>query len=810
MSAPKQKLSEIVGKGYDGFWNCRKFYRIVKGSRGSKKSATTALWYIYFMMKYPDANVLVIRKIYATLRNSCFTDLLWAIDRLGVQKYWKATTSPLQLECIPTGQVILFRGLDEAQKLASIRVRRGYLCWVWFEEFYEITNPDEFNKVEFSIRGYIPPETGLFKQITATFNPWSEYTWIKERFFDNPDENTFTLTTTYKMNEFLGDDDRKRYEELYIRDPRNARVVCDGEWGVSEGLIYNNWHVMDFDRRLLMLSDDVKVSFGLDFGYSVSYNAFIAVAVDPVSRTLWVFDEVYEKGMTNIELAKRLTEMGYSKEVIWADAASPLSIHELQNGFIEAVDENDESKGFHRWVLPNIRPAVKGGDSVNTGIVRLQEFRMIIHPNCVNTIRELSSYCYEQDKNGKFTGKPIKEFDHCLVAGTMVLTDHGEVPIEDVEEGDMVLTHLGYRKVLASGITRPDPAKIWRVTLEDGTVLEGTEDHPMITTDGLIYLRDVSGREVIHWDTKHKEMAKQNASNMEDMSGGGTPVLKPEICKCTIDQVSMESLGCCTGISGSILSDTSPKDATSTISTETPSTTTSPILHASPVWNTCVSTPGPMRGAKHSAGEWRETVSIRASADHGMLQRRDAHGTGNMSENTSGGSANSCASTAERSSLHRIMGTTDSAPISANPQLEERLGLTTRREFVRYVVQNSQSTDIPRPQPAQHPVQTSSDGSVAKANFDMDVANSCRPVKVVSVEDTGRYEYVYDLTVDEAHDFFANLCCVSNCMDALRYATDYLYMRGKGKVSAIGDDTPILESLAEPKRKSRRVYSTSG
>lgn len=444
MGAQKKKLSEIVGQGYDGFWNCRKFYRIVKGSRGSKKSATTALWYIYFMMKYPDANVLVIRKIYATLRNSCFTDLLWAIDRLGVQQYWKATTSPLQLECIPTGQVILFRGLDEAQKLASIRVRRGYLCWVWFEEFYEITNPDEFNKVEFSIRGYIPPETGLFKQITATFNPWSEYTWIKDRFFDHPDKDTFTLTTTYKINEFLGDDDRKRYEELYVRDPRNARVVCDGEWGVSEGLIYNNWFVMDFDKRLMMLSDDVKISFGLDFGYSVSYNAFIAVAVDPVSRTLWVFDEIYEKGMTNLELAKRLTEMGYSKEVIWADAASPLSIHELREGFLE-----ESENGTVRWSVPNIRPAVKGGDSVNTGIVRLQEFRMIIHPNCVNTIRELSSYCYEQDKDGKFTGRPVKEFDHLMDAmryATDYLYLRGKGRVSKVGDEEPILESLAEPK----------------------------------------------------------------------------------------------------------------------------------------------------------------------------------------------------------------------------------------------------------------------------------------------------------------------------------------------------------------------------
>lgn len=407
------KLSEVVGGGYNGFWNTRKFYRIVKGAKGSKKSKTTALWYIYFMMRYPDANTLVIRKIYATLRQSCYTDLLWAIDRLGVTDLWKATTNPLQLEFIPTGQVIIFRGLDEAQKLASIMVRKGYLCWVWFEEFYEITNEDEFRKIEFSIRGYLPPETGLWKQITATFNPWSEHTWIKARFFDAPDEDTFTLTTTYRCNEWLGPDDIKRYEELYVRDPRNARVICDGDWGVSEGLIYTDWEETDFDPRYVLLSNGIRTSFGLDFGYAVSYNAFVAIAVDLEHRVMWIYDEMYMNGMTNLDIAKRITEMGYSKEVIWADAAEPKSIYELQQGFVEEVETPDGPKTA-RYALPAIRPALKGPDSVANGISRMQQFHIIVHPKCVNTIRELSCYCWEQDRDGKFTGRPVKENDHAL------------------------------------------------------------------------------------------------------------------------------------------------------------------------------------------------------------------------------------------------------------------------------------------------------------------------------------------------------------------------------------------------------------
>ena len=106
-------------------------YECVKGGRSSKKSATMALRSIYRMMQFPDANMLVVRRVYSTLKDSCFAQLLWAIDKLQVTKYWKVNTNPLMLTYKPTGQQILFRGLDDPLKITSIAVRRGYLVWVW-------------------------------------------------------------------------------------------------------------------------------------------------------------------------------------------------------------------------------------------------------------------------------------------------------------------------------------------------------------------------------------------------------------------------------------------------------------------------------------------------------------------------------------------------------------------------------------------------------------------------------------------------------------------------------------------------------
>ena len=96
----------MIGRGYATYWNFKGRYRVCKGSRASKKSKTTALDIIYKMMKYPLANTLVARQVYSTLKDSCYTELKWAINRLGVSHLWKCTQSPLEMTYKPTGQKI--------------------------------------------------------------------------------------------------------------------------------------------------------------------------------------------------------------------------------------------------------------------------------------------------------------------------------------------------------------------------------------------------------------------------------------------------------------------------------------------------------------------------------------------------------------------------------------------------------------------------------------------------------------------------------------------------------------------------------
>ncbi len=402
-------LPDIVGRGYGTFWHCTKRYRVLKGGKGSKKSATTALNFIYRIMKHPGSNLMVVRQVMDTHRTSTFAQLKWAVERLQVAHLWKTTVSPLEMTYIPTGQKILFRGFDDVLKLASTTVDKGHLCWVWIEEAFEIPSESDFDKLDLSVpRGAVPEP--LFKQTTITFNPWSETHWLKSRFFDKPDANVTTFTTTYLNNEFLDETDRAVFERMKEENPRKYAVAGMGEWGISEGLIFERWKVERFNRENIGVitdenGDSVDESwkyrhiFGLDYGYTNDPTAFIAAAVCPEKKLCYIYDEHYQRKMLNCDIAKMIKEKGFAKERIFADSAEPKS--------------NDD---LRRMGLTRIIACKKGPDSIRAGIAKIQEYNIIVHPDCKNTIAELSSYCWQKDKREQAQNKPIDSNNHLMDA----------------------------------------------------------------------------------------------------------------------------------------------------------------------------------------------------------------------------------------------------------------------------------------------------------------------------------------------------------------------------------------------------------
>lgn len=374
MSTISLSLKGIVGGGYDEFWNCEKRYRVLKGGKGSKKSATTALNLIYRLIKYPESNILVVRAVMNTHRDSTFAQLKWAQEKLRVSHLFKNTVAPMEMTYIPTGQKILFRGFDDVLKLASTTVENGYLNFVWIEEAYEISALADFEKLDLSVpRGRVPEH--LFKQTTVTFNPWSEKHWLKSRFFDSPAEDTAVFSTNYLINEFLDETDRAVFERLKQEHPRRYAVAGLGEWGIAEGLVYENWceGIPDTSKG------DWKAFFGLDYGYTTDPTAFIAIKVNREEKIIYVFDEFCRHKMLNSDIARAIISMGYGEERIRADSAEPKT--------------NDD---LRRLGLSRLQPSVKGRDSVINGIMNICEYKIMVDPRCKNVLSELSSYCWDK------------------------------------------------------------------------------------------------------------------------------------------------------------------------------------------------------------------------------------------------------------------------------------------------------------------------------------------------------------------------------------------------------------------------------
>lgn len=412
-------LPDIVGKGYGEFWQDTSRYRVLKGGKGSKKSATTALNLIYRIMKYPDSNLLVVRAVFNTHRDSTFAQLRWAQDKLGVTHLWQNTVSPMEMVYKPTGQRILFRGFDDVLKLASTTVSKGYLCWVWIEEAFEIGSENDFEKLDLSVpRGNVAKH--LFKQTTITFNPWSETHWLKKRFFDKANKNVKVYSTNYLCNEFLDETDRAVFERMKETNYRRYAVAGLGEWGVADGLIFENFETLDFgfdEKGNLHLTTahggaspqgeavnvvefwKLRHFFGLDYGYTNDPTAFIAFAVNPCDKEIYIYDEHYETKMLNSDIAEMIKKKGFAKERIRADCAEPKSNEDLR-----------------RMGISRIMPSVKGKDSILNGIAQIQEYKIYVHPRCKNTFSELSSYCWQKDSGENGVNAPEDRNNHLMDA----------------------------------------------------------------------------------------------------------------------------------------------------------------------------------------------------------------------------------------------------------------------------------------------------------------------------------------------------------------------------------------------------------
>ncbi len=390
-------LSEIVGGGYADFWRSRHRYRLVKGSRASKKSKTAALNFIVRLMTMPGVNLLCLRNTAATLRDSVYADLCWAVNRLGAAGEWEMLRGEPRMRFKSNGNEVLFRGLDDPLKLSSLTVSSGSLCFVWLEEAFELKSVRDFEKLELLLRG--PAPDGAFKQFTLTFNPWLRGHWLFE-FFNREDPEVFAMTSTYLQNEFLDEQDRALFDRIRAEQPERYLVEGLGEWGVSGELVFNNLKIGSFSQKGF---DNWRE--GLDWGFSTDPLAWIACHYDKRKRVLYICDEIYSRGLLGVEAAREIRARTRGAVII-ADSSEPRSIAEM------------------RALGLRIRGAKKGPGSVESGIKRLQGLSaIIIDPGCVSAAREFSELHYQSGRAGDTIPKIAAGPDHLVDAARYALED---------------------------------------------------------------------------------------------------------------------------------------------------------------------------------------------------------------------------------------------------------------------------------------------------------------------------------------------------------------------------------------------------
>lgn len=385
-------LSKCIGKAFysvhKDIQSGRHTYYDLTGGRGSLKSSFVSIEMIYSMMKKENAKKhgVVYRKVGDTLETSVFSQIEWAVDILGVNHLWKLTKSPMRAEYLPTGQKIIFKGLDKAAKSKSIKVPFGYIGYLWFEEFDEFAGEEEIRKVQQSvIRG--GNDFVVFKSMNP---PKSRQNWANDYIEkEKLREDTLVSQTTYLTSpiEWLGQQFIDDAEWLKMVNPK----AYEHEYlGIPIG---NGTEVFD-NLEIRQITDEEIASFdrlyrGVDWGWFPDPFHYGCMHYDSARMILYIFQEFRTNKMRNSETGKILKDkfnLG-RYDVVACDSAEPKSVSDYRSYGI------------------NARGAEKGPDSVRYGMKWLQSLiKIVIDPvRCPNTAEEFKKYEYELDKEGNPT-----------------------------------------------------------------------------------------------------------------------------------------------------------------------------------------------------------------------------------------------------------------------------------------------------------------------------------------------------------------------------------------------------------------------
>lgn len=330
---------------------------------------------------------------------------------------------------------------------------------------------------------------GYYIQWLITFNPIDASSWLKARFFDVPRDSVLAMTTTYKQNEWLSAADLDMFEEMRRTDPERYKVMGQADWGIAEGQYFNQWDTSKHVIEPFKIPAEWVKFRSMDWGQAKPY-AVLWWAVD-YDGNMYCYRELYgwsgkpnvgtgetakEVGKKICELEKRSEKVSYGvlDNACWnRTGVTGPSIQEELNTVLtkhKLMPFSKSSKG--RVEGANAFKQRLIGNEMKDGSYKPAIYFFKTCTHCIRTIPTLSHDKHDPEKYNT-TGE-----DHCFIAGTLITTKRGEVPIEEVTTDDFALTRNGFRKVLAAGLTKKN-AEVMTIKFSNGKTLTGTKNHPV-------------------------------------------------------------------------------------------------------------------------------------------------------------------------------------------------------------------------------------------------------------------------------------------------------------------------------------------
>ena len=359
-------------------------FEVYYGGAGSGKSHFIAQKIVAKSLVY-NRKALIMRKVGSTLKDSVWQLVLDTLSSLGLLQYCNVNKSIFTIE-LPNGSILLFKGMDDSEKIKSITG----ITDIWAEEATEFTEED-IEQLNLRLRA----KTDNL-QMFFSFNPVSKANWVYRRWFAKGaviTDDTVVHQSTYKDNRFLPEDYIATIEKMAKTNPTYYRIYALGEFASLDKLVFSNWRIGPIED-----THDWDMLCGLDFGYTNDPTAFVnSFLKEPI---LYIAKEFVRTGLLNNQIATAVTELGFAKSTIIGDSAEVKSIDELRKA------------GLYR-----IYPAAKGPGSVLQGIQKLQQYDIVVDPSCEHVITELENYAWKKDRlSGEYVNEPIDEFNHCIDA----------------------------------------------------------------------------------------------------------------------------------------------------------------------------------------------------------------------------------------------------------------------------------------------------------------------------------------------------------------------------------------------------------